>query len=375
MMRVLLVTNDFPPTVGGIQSYLRDFIATLPAEDVVVFASTQDAELAQLWDSEAPYRVYRAKTRVMLPTPRIARQMQEIIATENIDVVWFGAAAPLAVLAPAARRAGASRVVASTHGHEVGWSMIPGARQVLGFIGRHCDVVTYISEYTLRRFRRAFGDVEFAWLPSGVDTSRFRLMDAAQREAVRQRLGWDSDTRYVVCISRLVPRKGQDVLIRSWPKVVERFPNAELVFVGGGSFETRLRKLAAGVSRVSFWGRVDESVMEDAVHGADVFAMPCRTRGGGLDVEGLGIVFLEAQSAGIPVIAGDSGGAPETVTPQSGFVVNGRDCDEVADRVCALLADESLRHSMGLAGREHVESTWAWPLMASRLRAVLGFQR
>lgn len=370
-MRVLLVTNDFPPTVGGIQSYLRDFIATLPPENVVVFASTQDPTQTTIWDQRAAYTVYRWPRKVMLPTPATARRMQEIIRTERIDVVWFGAAAPLAVMATKARQAGAQRVVASTHGHEVGWSMIPGARQMLRLIGTRCNAVTYISEYTLSRFRRAFGNTTFSWLPSGVDIHRFTPLDAEQRAAVRVSLGWDCTALYVVCISRLVPRKGQDQLLKIWPAVRAEFPNATLMIVGSGSsrFINKLHKFAG--DGVIFTGRVSETDMSNMLHAADVFAMPCRTRGKGLDVEGLGIVYLEAQAAGIPVIAGNSGGAPESVTAESGIVVDGWDPQDIMRAVIQLLENADQRQLMGKQGREHVEQSWTWERMGLRLWDIL----
>ena len=374
-MRVLLVTNDFPPTIGGIQSYLRDFINTLPPQDVVVFASTQDAIAAADWDGQAAYRVYRWPRRIMLPTPATARRMQQIIRAENIDVVWFGAAAPLALMARAARAAGARRIIASTHGHEVGWSMLPGARQVLRVIGSHCDVITYISDYTLSRFRAAFGEPTFEWLPSGVDSHRFSPLSAAQCQAVRSQLGWRTSGHYVVCISRLVPRKGQDQLVRLWPDVLTHFPDATLVIVGGGSrrFTARLRRLAGNLAddRIVFTGRVGEECMSHMLHAADVFAMPCRTRGGGLDVEGLGIVYLEAQAAGIPVIAGRSGGAPETVIPESGIVVDGSSQQNILAALIALLSDPKRRRDMGRWGRSFVERSWTWERMGARLRRIL----
>lgn len=371
MPRILLVTNDFPPTLGGIQSYLRDFLACLDPAEIVVFASTQDTAVARAYDADAPYRVIRWPRKVMLPTPATAREMARIIAAEGIDTVWFGAAAPLAVMGKAARKAGARRIIASTHGHEVGWAMLPGARQVLRLIGRRADVVTYISEYTLRRIRGAFGPhPRFAHLPSGVDTEVFTSGEGA---SIRERLGL-GDGPLIVCISRLVPRKGQDQLLRALPELRRRHPGTRLVLVGRGGYERRLRAIATQLQLADaavFTGGLSFTDMRAVLAAADVFAMPARTRGKGLDVEGLGIVYLEAQASGVPVVAGDSGGAPETVTPETGIVVDGRDLDELTDALSRLLDDPALRASMGRAGRAHVVAHWTWEIMGERLRRLL----
>lgn len=367
-MRVLVVTNDFPPTVGGIQSYVRDFLATLPADDVVVFASTQDAVAASEWDERAPYKVIRWPQRIMLPTRGVSRRMSQIIAEERIDTVWFGAAAPLALLAPAARNAGAYRVVASTHGHEVGWSMLPVARQALRFIGRHCDAISYISRYTHRRLRRSFGPTT-TWvrLPSGVDATAYRRPSDLD---IRTQLSLGPGP-IVACISRLVPRKGQDTLLAVWPKIVAAFPEAQLVLAGEGPYEKSLRKQAEGVSGVSIVGRISDPQRTALLQQCDIFAMPARTRGWGLDVEGLGIVYLEAQAAGVPVIAGDSGGAPETITSDSGVVVAGGDSDALEQALLQLLADPERRKRMGAAGQRFVVEKWNWERLGREFRRLL----
>ncbi|MGD7003205.1 glycosyltransferase family 4 protein [Corynebacterium halotolerans] len=372
MGRTLLVTNDFPPTIGGIQSYLRDFLRTLNPEDVVVFASTQDQAAARDHDRGLPFRVHRWPHRIMLPTPATAEAMANIIVAEKIDTVWFGAAAPLALMARRARKAGASRIVATTHGHEVGWSMLPFARQVLRRIGDASDVVTYISDYTLGRFRSAFGPhPEFRHLPSGVDTGVFIPAGAEERAVTRHAEGWGK-APVITCISRLVPRKGQDQLIRAMPAVLKEHPEALLVIVGDGPYRRALEKLAAPVGRaVRFTGKVDHDRMVSLLAASDIFAMPARTRGGGLDVEGLGIVYLEAQSCGLPVIAGDSGGAPETVVPDCGVVVSGRDGAGLVAALSRLLADPELRARWGSRGRRHVEECWTWEIMGARLRQIL----
>lgn len=375
-MTVLLVTNDFPPTVGGIQSYLRDYVNEYVkregADAIIVFASTQNAAEAARFDAAQPYRVIRWPRRVMLPTPATVRRIAQLVRAHGVDTVWFGAAAPLAVMGRGAKRAGASRVVATTHGHEVGWSMLPGARRTLRVIGNAADTVSYISEYTLGRFRRAFGHhPEYVALPSGVDTDFFRPATPAQRARTREVLGV-GEAPLIVCASRLVARKGQDQLIRALPEVRRRVPGARLVVVGQGPYRSRLDRLARGVDGVSFTGPVERELLRDIVAAADVFAMPARTRGGGLDVEGLGIVYLEAQACAVPVVAGDSGGAPETVTPSTGIVVGGRDIRALTEALSSLLVDAPLRAAMGSAGRNFVASAYSWEVLGDQLRDVLG---
>ena len=376
--RVLLITNDFPPRLGGIESYLRDFCSYLDPERLVVFASTRtSAGEQEAYDASLPYRVYRARDRVLLPLPHTARQIAEIIRREKIDTVWFGAAAPLGLLAPACRRAGARRIISTTHGHEVGWSMIPGARQVLRQIGRTSDVVTYISRYTRSRFAAAFGPgVAFERLPSGVDTQRFSP-SVEQGLMVRRRHAIAEGAPVVVCISRLVRRKGQDMLIRSMPAVLASNPEAKLLIVGDGPQREALSDLArecAVADSVIFAGKVSYEDLPAYYSAADVFAMPARTRGAGLDVEGLGIVYLEAQACGVPVVAGESGGAPETVLDgQTGLVVDGTSARAVAHGLLTILGDRGLAVTMGRRGREYVEAEWTWDAMSARFRKILGF--
>ncbi|WP_238423412.1 glycosyltransferase family 4 protein [Gordonia sp. 'Campus'] len=374
MSRTLLITNDFPPRPGGIQSYLQNLVDRLPAEDIVVYAPRWRGDSHREFDAVVPYRVHRHPTTLMLPTPAVARRAADIIRREDISTVWFGAAAPLAVLAPAMRSAGARRVVASTHGHEVGWSMLPGSRQVLGHIGRHTDVITFVSRYTRGRFAAAFGaDASLEYLPPGVDTERF-APNPELRVRFRERHGL-GERPTILCLSRLVPRKGQDTLIRALPLIRNTLPDAALVIVGGGPYAKTLRELAvsAGVADdVIFTGTVPADELAAYHNIADVFAMPSRTRGGGLDVEGLGIVYLEASATGVPVVAGLSGGAPETIVEGvTGTAVDGNDVDAVALAILAILGDRTAAAEMGRAGRRHVVDNWQWAQMAARLRQLL----
>lgn len=372
--KILVVTNDFPPTLGGIQTYLRDYLATLDPRRVVVFASTQDADAAREFDARQDYEVVRWPATVMLPTPRTARRMQQLIAEHGVDTVWFGAAAPLALMGDRARAAGARRVVASTHGHEIGWSMLPGARGVLRRIGQRVDCLTYVSRYARNRLAGAFGP-QVAWepMPGGVDTNVFRP-DEEMRGELRRRYGL-SEKKVIVAVSRLVSRKGQDTLVAAMPEILRRVPDAHLLLVGPGSYRGTLEKLARQLrvdKHVTLTGAVDFAELPGHFVAGDVFALPVRTQLGGLSVEGLGIVFLESQACGVPTVAGSGGGAPETVIDgETGVVVDGRNVAEVADVLADLLCDKERRAAFSRAGIDYVRRAWTWEALGRQCEAVL----
>ena len=367
-MKVLVVTNDFPPRPGGIQAFVHSLASRLPGDEVVVYAPSWRG--AQDFDRAQAFPVVRHPTSLMLPTPDVLRRARSVAAAEGCDRVWFGAAAPLGLLAG---RLGMERSVASTHGHEVGWAMLPGSRQLLRRIGAQVDVVTYLGDYTRSRLEPALGPAAvLERLPSGVDTTVFRPDSGG--EDVRRRYGL-SDRPVVVCVSRLVQRKGQDVLIRGLPEIRRQVPGAALLCVGGGPDAPRLQRLAAehGVADdVVLTGSVPWEELPAHYDAGDVFAMPCRTRRGGLEVEGLGIVFLEASATGLPVVAGRSGGSPDAVLDgRTGHVVDGTSVSVVADAVAGLLADRRRASAMGSTGRAWVEQEWRWDVLAARLRELL----
>ncbi|MBB4979961.1 MULTISPECIES: glycosyltransferase family 4 protein [Streptomyces] len=380
MHKTLIVTNDFPPRPGGIQAFLHNMALRLDPDRIVVYASTwkrsrEGIEATAAFDAEQPFTVVRDRTTMLLPTPRVTARATALLREHGCESVWFGAAAPLGLMAPALRRAGARRLVATTHGHEAGWAQLPAARQLLRRIGEGTDTITYLGEYTRSRIATALTPAaagRMVQLPPGVDEKTFHPDSGG--DEVRARLGL-SDRPVVVCVSRLVPRKGQDTLIRAMPEILRRVPDAVLLIVGGGPYEKDLHRLAAetGVAgSVRFTGAVPWSELPAHYGAGDVFAMPCRTRRGGLDVEGLGIVYLEASATGLPVVAGDSGGAPDAVLDgETGWVVRGESAEETADRVATLLLDPELRARMGERGRAWVEDRWRWDLLAERLRELL----
>jgi phosphatidylinositol alpha-1,6-mannosyltransferase len=368
----LLVTNDFPPRPGGIQQFVHNLAVRQPKGSLVVYCSNYAG--SEEFDAEQPFDVIREDTSVLLPTPAVARRAAEIAREFECGAVWFGAAAPLGLLAAGLKeRTGINRAVALTHGHEAGWAALPGARNLLRRVARGNDVVTYLGQYFRTRLDRAIGELTtLEQLAPGVDTDAFAPSASGDAVRVRHCL---VDRPVVVCVSRLVPRKGQDTLIRALPLVRRRVPDAALLIVGGGPYRSTLEALAGqcGVGpHVVFTGTVAWADLPDHHAAGDVFAMPCRTRRGGLDVEGLGIVYLEASAVGRPVVAGDSGGAPDAVKDgMTGYVVPGRDVPALAERLVALLSDSAAAERLGLAGRAWVEQSWRWDTQADRLDALL----
>ncbi|MEU6573047.1 glycosyltransferase family 4 protein [Streptomyces sp. NPDC046805] len=380
MHKTLIVTNDFPPRPGGIQAFLHNMALRLDPGRLVVYASTwrrgrEGAQATAAFDAEQPFTVVRDRTTMLLPTPGATRRAAGLLREHGCTSVWFGAAAPLGLMAPALRNAGAERLVATAHGHEAGWAQLPAARGLLRRIGESTDTITYLGEYTRSRIAGALSPAaaaRMAHLPPGVDEKTFH--PGSGGDEVRARLGL-TERPVVVCVSRLVPRKGQDTLIRAMPRILAKEPDAVLLIVGGGPYEKELHRLAreTGVAgSVRFTGAVPWSQLPAHYGAGDVFAMPCRTRRGGLDVEGLGIVYLEASATGLPVVAGDSGGAPDAVLDgETGWVVRGGSPEEAADRIATLLGDAGLRRRMGERGRAWVEEKWRWDLLAERLKTLL----
>ncbi|MDX3450354.1 glycosyltransferase family 4 protein [Streptomyces sp. ME02-8801-2C] len=380
MRKTLIVTNDFPPRPGGIQAFLHNMALRLDPDRLVVYASTwkrgpEGVRATAAFDAEQPFTVVRDRTTMLLPTPAVTARAVGLLREHGCASVWFGAAAPLGLMAPALRKAGAERLVATTHGHEAGWAQLPAARQLLRRIGESTDTITYLGEYTRSRIAGALtprAARRMVQLPPGVDEKTFH--PGSGGAAVRARLGL-TDRPVIVCVSRLVPRKGQDTLILAMPRILAAEPETVLLIVGGGPYARELRKLAhetGVVDSVRFTGPVPWSELPAHYGAGDVFAMPCRTRRGGLDVEGLGIVYLEASATGLPVVAGDSGGAPDAVLDgETGWVVRGSSVEETADRITVLLGDAELRARMGERGRAWVEEKWRWDLLAEELKKLL----
>jgi phosphatidyl-myo-inositol dimannoside synthase len=379
MTKVLIVTNDFPPRSGGIQSFVHALAARLPADRVVVYAPAWDG--AAEFDARQGFAVVRHSGSLMLPVPAVRRRAVALLTEHGCDTVLFGAAAPLGLLAPPLRRAGASRIVALTHGHEAGWAALPGARSLLHRIADEVDVVTYLGEYFRIRMARAMSTAaagRMVRLAPGVDPAVFRPGTGGAE--VRQRLRIGRDRPVVLCVSRMVPRKGQDALIRSWPQVLLRSAAEPLLLlVGDGPYRRTLDRLVtqAGITdSVLFAGAVSWDNLPAYYDAANIFAMPCRTRRAGLDVEGLGIVYLEASATGLPVIGGDSGGAPDAVVAgETGYVVPGRNTTALTDKLVELLCDPAGAAALGKNGQAWIDQEWTWDLVTGRLQRILAGDR
>ena len=364
--RTLLVTNDFPPRVGGIQRTLHALVRELPPDRISVLAPSWDG--SEAFDAGQPYRIVRAHRRFLWPTPATRRLTDGLVGGSGAEVVLFGDAMPLTAMGPGLAGRGIPYLVAA-HGFDYWLSLLPGAHASLAYMtSRAARVPVMCSAFIARVVRTAVPeDVPVSVMYPGADVDAFR--PDLPTDGVLERHGLVGRP-VVACVSRLVARKGQDVLIRAMTEIRRRVPGAALLIVGDGPYRSALERLAAGVpsGSVAFAGQVSEEELPTYYAAGHVFAMPCRTRLGGLEVEGWGNVFIEAAACGRPVVVGDSGGARESVVDgETGVLVDGRSVEQVADAVSRLLEDPALAERMGKAGRERVERFYTWPRAAAQL--------
>lgn len=376
MEKILCVTNDFGPRAGGIETFVIGLIERLPFGSVIVYTNAQEnsAPYDHEWVEKFGVEVIRDKAKILLPTPGVAYCVNAIVRERNISTVFFGAAAPLGLLSRGLRKAGVQQIVALTHGHEVWWSKVWPFTLAMKSISRHVDHLTYLGEYTRSAIAQSItkeAATRMVKIAPGIDTDHFSPVDASQ---LRSELGL-TEKKVIVSVGRLVHRKGQDVLIEAMPAIIKEVPEAHILMIGEGPYRSYLenRVKALGLEeRVTFIGRLQYADLPRYICAGDLFVMPSRSRLAGLEVEGLGIVYLEASACGLPVIAGISGGAPDAVlVGETGLVVDGRRKTDVAAAVVELLLDSDRSKTMGIRGRQWIIQEWRWEIWSSRFAQLL----
>ena len=376
MEKILCITNDFGPRAGGIETFVIGLIERLPFGSVIVYTSAQESSAPYdlKWLQDFGVEVVRDKSKILLPTPGVAYCVNALVRERKITTVFFGAAAPLGLLSRGLRRAGVKEIVALTHGHEVWWSKVFPFTLAMKSISRQVNTLTYLGEFTRNAISKSVTKIaaqSMVKIAPGIDTDHFSPQDARE---LRNELGL-TEKKVIVSVGRLVHRKGQDVLIEAMPAIIKDVPEAHILMIGEGPYRSYLenRVRALGIQeRVTFIGRIQYADLPRYICAGDLFVMPSRSRLAGLEVEGLGIVYLEASACGLPVIAGDSGGAPDAVIEgQTGLVVDGTSKSEVAAAVVELLLDPDRSRAMGVRGRQWIIQEWRWEIWSARFAELL----
>jgi phosphatidylinositol alpha-1,6-mannosyltransferase len=372
----LFITNDFGPRAGGIETFVHGLIERLPTGSVIVYTSAQPhtVDFDAKWLKDFGVEVVRDRSKILLPTPRVIRACQELISDRKLTKVAFGAAAPLGMMARAMRQVGAQKIVTLTHGHEVWWSKVPPFKFALRWISKNIDAITYLGNFTKSEISNALSKNEvnkLIQIAPGIDIEHFVPTDSSK---LRAELGL-TDKSVIISVGRLVHRKGQDKLIASLPAIKAEVPNVHLVLVGVGPHQAYLEKLVVKLQVtdcVTFIGRINYAELPKYICVGDIFAMPSRSRFFGLEVEGLGIVYLEASACGLPVVGGISGGAPDAVlVGETGVVVDGTNTFEIAEACIELLKNPELCALMGANGRAWIIENWRWEIWATKYAALL----
>ena len=373
---ILFVTNDFGPRAGGIETFIIGLIERRAFGSTIIYTSAQHGseEYDKQWLEKFGVIVIRDRAKILLPTPRVAINLARVVKEHSISVAAFGAAAPLGLLSASLKRAGVKKTVALTHGHEVWWAKVFPFNLAMRRIGSTVDSLTYLGEFTQKAISQALSKKaaeQMVKIAPGIDVEHFSPQDSL---ALRRELGIDNK-KVIVSVGRLVHRKGQDHLIESMPEILKKVPDAHLLMVGQGPYLEHLAKLVAihkVENHVSFIGRIQYAELPRFICAGDVFAMPSRSRLAGLEVEGLGIVYLEASACGLPVVAGDSGGAPDAVVQGvTGLVVDGTNNAHIASSIISLLNDPQKSQAMGAAGRQWIIDNWRWEIWSTRFNLLL----
>ena len=347
-----------------------------PFGQTIVYTSSQpnseqyDAD----WLTNYGVRVIRDRSKILLPTPRVLFQLKKLIRSQGITTAAFGAAAPLGLLSAGMKRAGVKRTVALTHGHEVWWAKVFPFNLLLRRIGSTVDVLTYLGEFTRSAISKglsAKAQRAMVKIAPGIDVDHFIPRDAS---LLRESLGI-AQKKVIVSVGRLVHRKGQDQLIEAMPEILKSVPSAHLLLVGEGPYREHLQKLVTDnklENAVTFIGRIQYKELPMYICAGNIFAMPSRSRLMGLEVEGLGIVYLEASACGLAVLAGNSGGAPDAVVQnKTGLVVDGTDNKQIAAAAIKLLTNVDSAQKMGIAGRQWIVDNWRWEIWSKDFEDLL----
>ncbi len=373
--KILLVTNDLGPRAGGIETFILGLLDQLDGSQIVIYTAAQTGsdQFDKILSAKTGVIILRDKSSVLLPTPWVNRRVRAVALRFESEVIWFGAAMPLAWMSGLLKRAGAKRIVAITHGHEVWWAKLPPFRQIFAQSTKSIDVLTYLGQFT----RRAMAPVVSArcamvHIAPGISIQHFT--PGAKSQKLIDELDLEGK-QVLISVGRLVHRKGQDKLLEALPQILLTHPDIILLFVGVGPRQKKLDQLVRShelSNYIRFVGRIAYDALPDYFRLGDLFVMPSRSRLAGLEVEGLGIVYLEASACGIPVVAGASGGAPDAIIQgKTGLVVDGTKVDEIARTINELLDNPTQLAAMGQAGRAWTVERWSWQIWGERFREVL----
>jgi phosphatidylinositol alpha-1,6-mannosyltransferase len=364
--KILCITNDFGPRAGGIETFVIGLIERMPRGSVIVYTSKQENSESydKDWFENFGVEVIRDRAKILLPTPRVARAVADLVNERGITRAFFGAAAPLALLSHRLRANGVTRIVALTHGHEVWWAKLWPFSWAIKRIGKGVDVLTYLGDFTRQAISKALtpsAKSAMVRIAPGIDTDHFAPV--ADAHLLKRELELD-EKRVIVSVGRLVHRKGQDTLVEAMPEILKEHPSAHILFVGVGPHLEYIHKRAIELGvleNISFVGRVKYAELPRFISVGEIFAMPSRSRLAGLEVEGLGIVYLEASACQLPVVGGLSGGAPDALLQgETGIAVDGLKPIEVARAINELLADPDRARAMGIRGRQWIIDQWEW---------------
>jgi phosphatidylinositol alpha-1,6-mannosyltransferase len=368
--KVLVLTENFPPISGGSGRWFWELYSRLPKEQYLILAD--DIQGAVEFDKTHQLNILRMPLKSkewgfksssgLKFYWRVFWQIRKIIKQHQITHIHCGRVIHEGVTAWLLKLITGTPYLCYVHGEDVETAATSGEHNLMvKQVCKHADLLicnSHNSANIVKRLHYA-GDDKIQVLHPGVDASLF--VPAVSDEAFKQHMAWQG-RKVIITVGRLQERKGQDMMLRATALLKNQFPEILYAVIGRGECLESLKALTAELNlndHVQFLTDVSDAQMIQCYQQSDIFILPNRTIGN--DIEGFGMVLVEAQACGKPVIAGDSGGTKETMLlNQSGFVIDCTDEKLISKTVATLLSDPAGSNEMGKVGRKHVESELDW---------------
>lgn len=379
MKRTLLLTQFFPPEKGGIQNYLYNICKNLPSDKTFVFSSTPHKKEILEFDQSQPFKIYRNNSqeiyqKLHLTSLSIYKETSKIVKENNIEKIFLGHFyIPYVITALILKKFKNIPYTIFTHGLEIlETKNSPKSSYILKLCLKNAQNIIVTTDYLKNKIINKYYNLDLnkkiIKVPPGVNSGFFQ--PNLNTSSLKNKLDLKNKKIIFTC-GRLVKRKNHQLVIKALPEILKKIPNAIYLIAGIGPEEKQLKKQVEELNlenQVKFLGEIKNKDLPLYYNLADIFCMPSLYNEETGDIEGFGMVFIEAQACGTPTIGSNTGGIPDAIRNNiDGFLIDPKSSQDLASKIIKLLLDPELANKIGKAGREKVVTEHNWKKLVEKL--------